>query len=84
MNYIPDLTDIYPLDITTYDINGHTLDKYQMQITYIPQPITSSAFILLDSAGIIYSGLKQWYEIDFTTTNALTSAYPYVRLILTN
>jgi hypothetical protein len=55
-----------------------------MQISYIPQPITSSAFDLIDILGVIYSGLKQWYEIGFTTTNALTSAYPYVRLILSN
>lgn len=84
MNHIPDLSDQYSIDITTYDISGNTLDKYQMLITYIPQPITSSAFNLLDSAGIIYSGLKQWYEIRFTTTNAITSAYPYIRFILTN
>ena len=42
----------------------------------------TGTFNLLDSALKIYSGLHQWYEIQFITAAVKTSAYPFVRLKL--
>lgn len=48
---------------------------------YIPQPMTGT-FNLLDVTSTIYSGLKQWYEVGFTTASSVTSTYPFIRLKL--
>lgn len=42
----------------------------------------SGTFNLLDPDGIMYSGLKQWYNVGFVSNIATTSTYPFVRLKL--
>ncbi len=71
----------HPVKITTYSATGQTLQIIDMNHDYIPKPMTGG-FNLLDSSLILYSGLKQWYQVSFTAAIASTSAYPFIHLRL--
>jgi hypothetical protein len=82
MPHISTLIKTHPVKITTYSINGQTLEIINMNHDYIPKPMTGGGFNLLDSSLTLYSGLKQWYQITFTAATASTSAYPFIHLKL--
>lgn len=42
----------------------------------------TGTFSLIDPNGVMYSGLKQWYNVGFFTNIATTSAYPFLRFKL--
>ena len=81
MPYVDILVDPLPVKVTTYDSTGKTLEIINIQKNYIPKPMSGS-FNFLDSASMMYSGLKQWYEVAFTSSSATTSTYPFIRLKL--
>jgi hypothetical protein len=81
MPHINTLIKTHPVKITTYSIDGKTLQIIDINHDYIPKPMTGG-FNLLDSSLNLYSGLKQWYQITFTAAIASTSAYPFIHLKL--
>ena len=81
MPHINTLVNPLPVKITTYSATGQTLEIIDFVHDYIPIPITGT-FNLLDSSSTIYSGLKQWYEVAFTSASAVTSTYPFIHLKL--
>ena len=44
----------------------------------------TGTFNLLDATSTIYSGLKQWYEIGFSSSTGTTSEYPFIKLKLSS
>lgn len=42
----------------------------------------TGSFNLLDATSTIYSGLKQSYEVGFSTALATTSSYPFIKFKL--